>query len=362
LTLNRWLVVMAWWERFLASAATIAAVVAFFAWLMFPAFATPSGWPWKVLAIVGLALACAAAQEVAARPAARMFAEALTGLSRNQRAQVLTALRGGAIPSDPAMLAAAIRVGAIGQAYRHRYSRYQRTSRFLLPAIYLAMAALQFFGYSGPQRVHQALLWLGLAVYFGVYFVWVAHRGRQLECAVSQLREAAIDVPVAASAAAQTAAPVQIPPRRIWASLLFVAVLGAGFGAAIWAWGGPFPDLAAPDCRTAREMIQFDAKHSDMFDGRLIGGGTPGLAEYQAWSDGLQTYAQQVSDPDLSGHLKKIAELSEHAVAVVRDLRGNPAEISSPDVLAAHENDYHKTVTELVNEQSAVVTFCASRR
>jgi hypothetical protein len=362
LTLNRWVTVASWWERFLANAATIATVLAVMAWLMFPAFATTSGWLWKVLAVVGLALAAAGAQEVTLRPAMRVFGEALTGLSRAQRAQVLKALRGGAVPSDPAVLAAAIRVGAIGQAYQQRYSRSQKTSRFLLPAIYLAMAALQFFGYSGTQRVHQALMWLGLAVYFGVYSAWIAHRARQLDRAVPELRTAAINVPAAASAAAQTAGPVKIPPRRIWASLLAVVIVGAGFGAAIWALGGPFPDPAKADCRTTREMLYFNSRHEDMFDARLVGTGTPALAEYQAWSEGLQTYAQKVSDPAVSGHLKKVAELSEHAVAVAHDLRRNPAQTPSPAVIEAHENDYRDTITELVNEQSAAVTFCNSPR
>jgi hypothetical protein len=362
LTLNRWVTVVAWWERFLANAATTAAVIAVMAWLMFPAFAMASGWPWKVLAIAGLALAGAASQEVAAWPAARVFGEALTGLSRAQRGQVLEALRDGAVPSDPAVLAAAIRVGAIGQAYQQRYSRSQKRSRILLPTIYVAMAALQFFGYSGTHRVHQALMWLGLAVYFGVYLAWIAHRGRQLERAVPKLRTAAIDIPAAAAAAAQTPGPVKIPSRRIWASLLTVVIVGAGFGAAVWAWGAPFPDPAKPDCRTTREMLYFTSKHEDMFDAHLIGTGTPALAEYQAWSDGLQTYAQKVSYPAVSGHLKKVAELSEHAVAVVHDLRRNPAEIPSPAVIEAHQSDYRNTITELVNEQSAAVTFCNSAR
>lgn len=241
MTVNRWMILAGRWERFLANAALIVVIFIVMAWLMFPAFAHTSGWPWKLLAFTVLGLAGAAAQEVAARPTVRTFAGALIGLNHTQRATVLKSLRGKAIPSDPAVLAAAIRIGAIGQAYDQRYTRKQKGWRWALPALYLLMAAVQLIGRVGEREIHQGLLWAGLGVYFGLYFRWAAHRREQLNRALSQLRAAAIDVPLAALAAAQTSGPVQIPAQRAWASLLIVAVVGVAFVGALWAWGEPFP-------------------------------------------------------------------------------------------------------------------------
>jgi hypothetical protein len=361
LILNRWTIVAGRWERYLANAALVAAVFAFMAWLMFPPFATASGWAWKVLAIAAVGLTAAAAQAVAARPASRIFAEALTGLNRVQRAQVLKALRGKTIPTDPAVLATAIRVGAIGQAYHQRYTQKQKIWRFVLPAIYVVIAALQLIGHSGAHQIHQALMWLALAVYFGAYFVWIAHRGRQLDRAQSQLREAAIDIPVAASVAAQTSSPTEIPPQRIWASLLFVGVIAVGFAGAIWAWGPPFPDPRARACDTVGGLVKFMSVHEDMLDATKISTGTPALSEYEQWSKGLQSYAAKASDPALAGHLQKVVELSAHAVAVVHDLRSNPL-TNSNEAIRAHETDYHNTISKLMDEEKSAVTSCTDSR
>jgi hypothetical protein len=360
--LNRWMIVAGRWERYLANAAMAAAVLAVMAWLTFPPFATTSGWPWKALAIAALSLAAAAAQAVATRPAVRIFAEALNGRNRAQRAQVLKALRGKTIPTDPAVLATAIHVGAIGQAYHQRYTRKQKIWRFVLPAIYVAMAALQMIGHRGAHQTHRALMWLALAVYFGAYFVWIAHRGRQLDRAQSQLREAAIDVSVAASVAAQTSSPVEIPPQRIWASLLIVGVIGVGFAGAIWAWGQPFPaPPRARACDTVGGLVNFMSVHEDMLDATKISTGTPALSEYEQWSKGLQSYAANASDPVLAGHLQKVGELSAHAVAVVHDLRVNPL-TDSNEAIVAHETDYHSIISKLMDEEKSAVTSCTDSR
>jgi hypothetical protein len=325
------------------------------------AAAAAAGWPFKVLAVVALGVAAAAAQVIALRPAERVYAVALGGLTRRQRVQVLKALRGRVIPSDPVVLAAAIRTGAIGQAYHQRYSQKQKRWRFALPAIYVAMAALQMIGHHGAREKHEALFFLALGVYFGAYFVWIAYRSRQLDGAVSQLRAAAINVPVAASAAAQTSRPVEIPPQRTWASLLSVGVIAVGFVGAIVVWGQPFPDPRAKACDVVGELANFMSAHEDKLDATKIVTGTPALSEYEQWSKGLQSYAAKASDPALADQLRKVGDLSAHAVAVARDLRSNPL-ANSNVALLAHETDYRSTISTLMDDEKGAVASCTHRR
>lgn len=303
----------------------------------------------------------AAAQEFAARPTVRVYAQALSGLDRAQRASVLKALRGKSIPSDSAVLAAAIRTGEIGRAYARRYAQKQKTWWFLLPGFYILMAAVQLIGHPGAREIHQALLWASLAAYFGAVFGWTTRRREQLDNAMPQLRAAAADVPIAASAAAHTPEPVAIPPRRAAGSWLIAAVLGAAFIGAIWAWGEPFPNPKPRDCSTVRDFVGFISAHPDMLDAARINTGTPALTEYEEWSRGLQGYAATQTDPITAGHLKKVGDLSAHAVNVVRHLRDNASTAPSHDAIVAYENDYQSTIATLMNETQDAVTSCTDR-
>lgn len=358
---NRWMIVAGRWERYLVNAATVLTVLVFMAWLAFPPSATTAGWPWKLLAFTAASLAGAAAQELATRPTVRVYAQALSGLNRAQRVDVLKAVRGKMIPSDPAVLAAAIRTGAISQAYGRRYAQKQKTWWFFLPGLYILMASVQLIGHVGAREIHQALLWAGLGMYFGVSVLWATRRRKQLDRAVSQLRAAAVYVPIAASAAAHTSGPVAIPPQRTAASWLIVAVLGVAFAGAVWAWGEPFPRPKPRDCSTIGQLVGFMSTHEDMLDATKINTGTPALSEYEEWSRGLQSYASKESDPVTAGHLKRVGDLSTHALDVVRDLRGNASAAPPHDALASAENDYQKTMFTLMNEEQAAVTSCTDR-
>lgn len=54
---------------------------------------------------------------------------------------------------------------------------------------------------------------------------------------VERLRAAAATVSEAAPVLAETAGAVDLPSRRVWATVLMTAVLGAGFGITAYVWG-----------------------------------------------------------------------------------------------------------------------------
>ena len=104
-----------------------------------------------------------------------------------------------------------------------------------MPTLYAVLGVLQFVGDDRNPRM--GLLWLGFAVYFAAYFAWTSYRARQVPQRVEQLGAAAATVSEAAPVLAETAGAVDLPSRRVWATVLMTAVLGAGFGITAYVWG-----------------------------------------------------------------------------------------------------------------------------
>ncbi len=75
-----------------------------------PNFLAATGWLWGLIAVVVFSLAFAAPMLVIQNPVRQSYAAALTGLTLQQRTQVMKVLRRGEVPADPHVLAAAIRV------------------------------------------------------------------------------------------------------------------------------------------------------------------------------------------------------------------------------------------------------------
>lgn len=73
----------------------------------------------------------------AQQPMYHAYAAALDGLTRQQRALAVTAVRRDTIPADPAVLAGAIRVGALSRAYLDLVTKSTKAARWWMPAIYI---------------------------------------------------------------------------------------------------------------------------------------------------------------------------------------------------------------------------------
>jgi 4-amino-4-deoxy-L-arabinose transferase-like glycosyltransferase len=121
------LVVAPWWVLWLVNAALFAAALIAICALGLPGF-TDAGWIWPLVSVVGFSLIATALTTIAQRPVQQSYAPAIAGLSLPQRSQAAKALRRGEIPSDPRVLAAAIRVGNLSLAYRRTgVPAYRRT-------------------------------------------------------------------------------------------------------------------------------------------------------------------------------------------------------------------------------------------
>lgn len=341
------MVVAPWWARWLLSALEAALVITWAVVLLFPKFLAVTGWLWGVVALAGFSLAAAAAGVCIQHPIRQNYAATVTGLNLLQRSQIVNALRRGHIPSDPRVLAAAIRVGALNLAYLRRTPRWQRTAaKWWMPPLLGGMAVMGFIG-NEPRR---GVFWTGFAVFLVSQSTWLWYKTRRLPQHIELLRAATADIPEALTGAED---PVALPPRRLWLSTLLVVVGGIAGGAIAF-----LSDRPTPDCRTADAVVNHIAAHPDMLDARLITPGEPDLIKYQDWSNQLQSYARQVSTPDISHHIHRIAELSTQAVSLVQDIRKDLVASTSTDVILDRETAYHNTVTQLINEDKALISIC----
>ncbi len=341
------LVVAPWWVRWFASASRLALGFIPLALLLVPdlVFHLVPG----LMAVLGFTFFFAAPITLVQRPTQRGFAAAVAGLSGRQRTQVARALRRGEIPSDPDVLAAAIRVGTLTMAYRRRAPSWQKTSKWWLPAMYMGIGLLEFL----LNDTRRGVVWVVLTLALAAQSVWVSYRGRHLLKHLQRLRSAASSTPEASSVLAEDEATVALPPRRLRAALLVAVVGGLGGGALVFVVNRP-----RPECRIADSVVNFIADHRDMLDARLITPGDPGLDKYQNWSDQLQNYSRQVTAPDITPHLRHIAELSTQAVSLVEKARPDPPVTLSSNEIRSLETTYQTTVNQLVDEDTALLEGC----
>jgi hypothetical protein len=344
------LIVAPWWVLWLANASVFAVGLIAICVLGIPGFAT-TGRAWPLVAVVGFSLIATAMVTMAQRPIQQSYASAVAGLSLPQRSQAAKALRRGEVPSDPQVLAAAIRVGNLSMAYQRRVPRWQRVFRWCVVVLWIVAGVLEFVGHD----IRSGWMWVGLAVLVAVLSAWSSYKTRRLSQHLELLRSAADSSPQALSLLAESKDSAAPPPRlRLRIAFTVVVVIAVAAGVAVLY----LRDRRTPDCRTADSVIDFIHGHPDMLDSTLITPGGPGLDTYQDWSNQLHAYSRQVSSTDLAAHLHRIAEFSAEAVSLVRDTRRNPTATQSADELINRESAYRTIIGELIDQDKALIPFC----
>jgi hypothetical protein len=348
------LVVAPWWALWLVNAATFTVTLVAICVLGFSSFAT-SGWTWPLLAVLGFSVVVTGLMTLARRPIQQSYARTVTGLNLSQRSQAVRALRRDEVPADPAVLAAAVRIGNLSMAYRRRVPRWQKRLAWCVPVLWVIAGVLAFVG----DNARGGLTWSALALWIAARLLWATYKARRLPGRLELLRSAADSSPRALSVLAEAHDSAAPPPslrfRIVYAA--FVAVAVAGGMVAVYQQARP-----SRDCRTADAVVGFIHAHPDMLDSTLITPGGPGLDKYQDWSDRLVAYSQQASAPDLAPHLHRIAGLSASAVALVTDARRDSFATQSADEIIARQVSYHGIIGKLIDEDKALIPPCHPHR
>jgi hypothetical protein len=348
------LVVAPWWVLWLVNAATFTVTLGAICVLGFSRVGA-SGWTWPLLSIAVFSVVATALITLSRRPIQQSYARTVAGLDLPQRAQAVGALRRGEVPSDPAVLAAAIRIGDLSMAYRRRVPRWQKWVAWCVPLLWVVGGVLGFVG----NDARAGLTWTALALLIAARMAWASHKARRLPGRLELLRSAADSSPQALSALADahdSTAPPPSPRFRL-ALAAVVAVAVAGAIAAVYQQGQP-----SRDCRTANAVVGFIHAHPDMLDASLINPGGPGLDKYQQWSDQLVAYSQQVSAPDLAPHLRRIAKISSDAVSLVTEARRDSFATQPIDEILARQATYHTITGQLIEDDKALIPPCHPHR
>lgn len=339
-----------WWVHWLMASLPAAL---FLSVLAIPEVPSATGWAWRAVSLIAVSLSIGSLVALIQRPARRTYAAQLDGLSRGQRRQVAEVLRRGDVPTDPAVLRAAVRVGTISMAYRRRLPSWQKSSPWPMVALCLAIAVLWFFTQSGLR----AWAWSGMALVLAGLFVrnWYAGRGIERQAAV--LRSAVSADPGATAELVDEADSIALPRRRPRLALVPALVMGASVAALMLFWNRP-----TPDCRTSDAVLTFIARHRDLLDARLITSGDPGLDDYQQWSNQLEYYSRDASAREIAPRLHRIADLSARAVGLVREVRQRPGVDPGSAEIVNRQGAYHDIVEQIIDEENALNRTCHPHR
>lgn len=348
------LVVAPLWVLWLVNAAVFTLALSVICGLGLRGFAA-AGWTWPLLSVLVFSVIVTALMTWAQRPIRQSYARTVTGLDLAQRSQAVKALRRGAVPSDPDVLAAAIRIGDLSMAYRRRVPAWQRRVAWVVPVLWVVAAVLEFVG----NDVRAGLTWGGLAVLVAARMGWARHKARPLPERLELLRSAAALSPQALAVLAQAQDSAAPPPGLRFRLVFTVVVVAAVFGGVFAVYQQNRPSR---DCRTADSAVNFIHAHPDMLDASLIAPGGPGLDKYRDWSDQLVAYSQQVSAPDLAPHLQRIAKISTDAVVLVTEVRRDSFAPPSAEDTLARQAAYNKLMRQLVDEDKALIPPCHPHR
>lgn len=332
------------WVRWLVNSANCLMFLVPFVVCVFPTFLHRVGWLWVLVAVVVVSGIEGAAVVWAWTPMRRRQFDELDGLSKEQRAQSLAALRTGEPPADHAALGAAVRLGDLWRAYRRGVPRRLLLLSRWMPLVLAVFAFAEYF-----QRAPRvAEFFIVVAVVLAVRSAALRRRARRTDKNLETLRAAAGFSVLATRPADDGAAVVALPKRRAWA---FVAAVVIPYlilvSVVLWV------DRLRPDCQTVRGAATFIYDSRQLEEAPSLAPGSVDVAAYHAWSDRLKEFGRQVSNPAVAPRLRHIADLSTQVVTQVGVINS-----ASEDGSRSAKTAFYRAMRQLVDEDNALMAYC----
>jgi hypothetical protein len=172
----------AWWLRWLTWSLFTAVVLGLTWGLSAPSFRSAWGVGYLVAAGLGVGAVIAALLE----PKHRAYTAALAGLGGTQRSLAVRSLGGGDVPTDPAILHAAMQLAGVAAA-----GRSLGRGMWVLRLVVLALLAVLVVFQIGSGEVTQGVVWTGLGLVLAGGWAWDWYDLRRLRIRFGLLREAA---------------------------------------------------------------------------------------------------------------------------------------------------------------------------
>jgi hypothetical protein len=330
------------WARGLVRGAIMAIAIGALISVLYPTFVYRMGWLLTALSVIALCAVATGATLYIQRPVRQRAVQALGGLDRPRSLAALEALRTGEVPADPDVLAAAIRTGALAQAYRRKTTRAQRVARWCVPAVAITWGVVELFRLPVPFGG----LLIGVGLQWVFLLVTTARRRRRTD---ENMRVLRVGADPGHSEVGEVDA-ASLPPLRNGRVTAVLATLVTAFMALVW-----FVGFSHPDCRVAGAAVDL------IYDKRQLANprnSEASPAAYRAWSQQLRGYAEQVSDPRIAPRLRHIADLSTQAVAQVEHARSADVGSLPGDFPADQDKAFDAIIQAIYREDTAVAAVC----
>lgn len=346
-----------WWQRWLVQLCIAVVCFGLIAPFAAPHLMAGMRWSWRLLLVGGAAVFFAALMAVSTRRASREYRAATRGLDRAERSRAIRASLRGEVPAGTAVLAAALRIGAIRLGHGRSTPNRIAVTYGLLFAGWLLLTV----GGVSTNGTRQTALQGALTVLVGItgFRSWFV--ARRVERRVALLQNVLERTPDGADALAAVRRDARRPHDQWRPSVVLVTgmvLVVTGALATVYLAHRP-----PADCRAVADMERFVIAHRDMLDPAFISAdsGGPGLGDYQGWSRRLRHYAASVSAPGVAPHVRSVGDLSDQAVAVVRAARADPADAQAPSE-QQRRGSYADIIGKLLAELKALDAACPARR
>lgn len=284
------------------------------------------------------------------------YAVELDGLTVEQRRQLSRVWRRGAVPSDPAVLIAAVRLHDLGEHYRLARRRRRTTGALMggIGAVLLLITALGEHHRFNPF----ALGYLVIGVTLLATPTAAALRAKRREPRLAELRAAAQSDPDVAAAVARPARPAGPPTRThlLWWAVAATTIALAAFG------GIEVAKTLTPHragCRAVDAVVdEVYSQRDQLFAADAVGPSGPPLSQYRQLADSLRHHAGDADgDPATAPSLDRIADLAAHVLTVVEQARDTaPSGAAIP--LADSQIAYFDTLDQLAAEERRAQEQC----
>lgn len=306
----RW-ITQPWWTRWLLTSVVL---LAFYGGITLAQTLEHPGRPpaWVAPAVLGTCLIGGALGATSQRMRMAPCTAVVAGLTDEQRRQLAAAIKPGPLPTDPAVLAGAVRLHNIGRVER------ERRPLWLAWAI---IAAANFYASRLASMPSNAVVGLALAIVAALYAVlllWGSVREKQTQSRWAALAAAA-DADV--SATAIIAAAQDVPARlnfRSWACLIGAALVIGGSYAAT---NGAVRSAQLAECRLAAGVVNYIADRSELLDANRLGGSDPPLPAYQRWVAQLFSDNEAAQGKSISADVTRVSERAAAVVQGIEDAR-----------------------------------------
>lgn len=334
-----------WWVRWLAILVATT-VIAGPMWLLLMSN-DESSWTARAMQVPVLSVSLATMITVVQERFRRSFFAVLAGLDATQRAHAIRASQGGDIPPDPAVLSAAIRLCTLVVGTRLRTPRWARQVTRCTPAIFALIAVIDLIGHD----LRRATAYVLFAILMALSLWWESRHAQRMQARLEFLRAAAVPILGEVPTIAEEDYPPVMPSRKVW--LIIVGITIAMTAAVVF--GVYAMDRPRRQCRTAVKSVDIVLDHRDLLRPQTILPSGPNLAVFEDWSRQLRDVASRVTRADLAPRVRRISDLSDQAVSLVRQTRASPG--TQLDQLN-HQNAYLALITPILDETGSIQDTC----